>query len=194
VCCYIGRISYEKSIELAFEAFDAIRKRRSKSIFVVVGDGVMLNELKATYGTREDIQFTGKLTGQILCEHYSSSDLYLFPSTFETFGNTVFESMASGTPVVGFSYAALQEFIKDGISGVLADYDLGKVLERTINDDKVEQSNSFVKAALRAVDSPLKEMGTRAREVVVNRFSPKRFIRDFLSNIDRVITQQGTGQ
>jgi glycosyltransferase involved in cell wall biosynthesis len=102
--------------------------------------------------------------------------------------------MASGTPVVGFSYAALREFIEDGISGVLADYDLGKVLERTIKDDKVEKRNAFVKAALRAVDSPLMEMGMRAREVVVNRFSPKRFLTDFLSNIDRVITQQGTGQ
>jgi len=189
VCCYIGRISYEKSLELAFEAFDVIVQRRPTSIFVVVGDGVMLNELKARYGEREEIKFTGKLTGQILWEHYASSDLYIFPSTFETFGNTIFESMASGTPVLGFSYAALREFITDGITGVLADYNLIKGLERTINDNNLEKSSAFIKAALRASEAPLMEMGMRARGRIVDRFSPKKFVEDFLLNIDSVISQ-----
>jgi len=189
VCCYIGRISPEKNVALAFQAFDAILRRRPTSIFVVVGDGLMLNWLKATYGHRHEIKFTGKLTGQVLLQHYASSDLYIFPSKFETFGNTIFESMASGTPVVGFSYAALKEFIVDGTSGVLADCVIGKVLERTTNDNDSEESRAFIEAALRAADASLTAMGVRAREVVVNRFSPERFINDFLLNIDRVITQ-----
>jgi len=188
VCCYIGRISHEKNVELAFQAFDAILRRRCTSIFVVVGDGVMFNWMKATYGDREEIKFTGKLTGKILRQHYASADLYIFPSKFETFGNTIFESMASGTPVVGFSYAALKEFITDEISGVLADCDLGKVLERTANNN-TEESRAFIEAALKASNAPLKEMGLRARELVVNRCSPERFIKEFLLNIDRVISQ-----
>jgi len=194
VCCYIGRISYEKSLELAFEAFEAILHRRPKSIFVVVGDGVMLNELRAMYGDREEIKFTGTLTGQALSEHYASSDLYIFPSTFETFGNTIFESMASGTPVLGFSYAALREFITDGICGILADCNLRKGWQRTINDGNIEKSRAFIEAALRAIEAPLKEIGMKARALIVNRFSPSRFVEDFLSNIDCVISQHGNRQ
>jgi glycosyltransferase involved in cell wall biosynthesis len=38
-----------------------------------------------------------------LCEIFSASDLFLMPSIMETFGKTVVESLACGTPVVAWS-------------------------------------------------------------------------------------------
>jgi glycosyltransferase involved in cell wall biosynthesis len=55
--------------------------------------------------------------GEDLATHYASGDLFLFPSTTETFGNVVTEAMASGLLVLAFDYAAARELIKDGVNG-----------------------------------------------------------------------------
>lgn len=42
----------------------------------------------------------GFLTGRSLAEAYASADIFVFPSTSDTFGNGVLEAMASGLPVI----------------------------------------------------------------------------------------------
>jgi glycosyltransferase involved in cell wall biosynthesis len=44
--------------------------------------------------------FTGYLKGETLSTAYASSDLFVFPSTTDTFGNVVLEAQASGLPVI----------------------------------------------------------------------------------------------
>lgn len=44
--------------------------------------------------------FTGKIDHESLAELYASSDVFLFPSVSETYGNVVAEAMASGLPCV----------------------------------------------------------------------------------------------
>jgi len=44
--------------------------------------------------------FTGRLEGEALAEAYASSDIFVFPSTTDTFGNVVLEAQASGLPVI----------------------------------------------------------------------------------------------
>ena len=46
------------------------------------------------------MQFTGFLTGEELATLYASSDVFVFPSTTDTFGNVVLEAQASGLPVI----------------------------------------------------------------------------------------------
>ena len=61
-------------------------------------------------------------TGEDLAAHYASGDLFLFPSTTETFGNVTLEAMASGLAVAAFDYAAAREHIVHGESGLLASF------------------------------------------------------------------------
>lgn len=51
---------------------------------------------------------------------YSCADLYVFPSMQESFGLTVVESLACGTPVVGFPAGCVPDFIRDGVNGFIA--------------------------------------------------------------------------
>lgn len=50
---------------------------------------------------------------------YSAADVYVIPSIQEAFGQTVIESMACGTPVVGFAVGGIADSIRDGLTGVL---------------------------------------------------------------------------
>ena len=58
--------------------------------------------------------------GEALGRHYASADVFLFPSTTETFGNVVTEALASGLVIVAFDYAAPRQYIRSDINGFLA--------------------------------------------------------------------------
>lgn len=111
----VSRMAQEKNLDLAFTAFRAIQHHLPDARFLLVGDGPERKRLQDTY---PDCLFVGMQTGTALAEHYASGDLFLYPSTSETFGNVILEAMASGLPVVTFNYAAAHEHIRSGENGV----------------------------------------------------------------------------
>ena len=117
VVSYVGRIAPEKNMQLVFAAFDEILRARHDAKLVLVGDGPLLPALKARYPQHT---FSGMQRGKELAAHYASTDLFLFPSLTETFGNVTVEALASGLGVVGYNYAAAAELIEDGHNGMLA--------------------------------------------------------------------------
>ena len=119
VVLYVGRLAAEKNLPLALRAFRGIQASQPKARFVLVGDGPMRAALARD---NPDCVFAGMRTGEDLARHYASADLFLFPSMTETFGNVTLEAMASGLCVVAFHHAAAADVIRDGESGVLAEY------------------------------------------------------------------------
>jgi len=97
VILYVGRISKEKELGFLVEVAKALDRRGVAFTLAMVGDGPYREELAATYPRTI---FTGVLTGDALSAAYASADLFVFPSTTDTFGNVVLEAMASGLPVV----------------------------------------------------------------------------------------------
>jgi glycosyltransferase involved in cell wall biosynthesis len=63
-----------------------------------------------------------KVNGE-LSRHYASADIFLFPSTTETFGNVTLEAMASGLGIVAYRYAAAREHLVHERSALLAPLD-----------------------------------------------------------------------
>jgi glycosyltransferase involved in cell wall biosynthesis len=51
---------------------------------------------------------------------YSAADVFVIPSLQESFGQTVTESMACGTPVVGFDVGGIPDMVRPGVTGELA--------------------------------------------------------------------------
>ena len=84
---------------------------------IIVGDGPERERLTRKYPR---LLFPGCLNKISLAEHYASADLFVFPSTTETFGNVVTEALTSGLPVIAYDYAAPSEYIEHGKNGFLS--------------------------------------------------------------------------
>jgi len=120
VVLYVGRIAAEKNLDLAVKAFQAMRGVNPRVRFVLVGDGPLRALLAEKHS---DFIFAGTRRGEELAAHYASSDVFLFPSITETFGNVVTEAMASGLVVAGYDYAALRQHVRSGSNGFTAKFD-----------------------------------------------------------------------
>lgn len=110
---YVGRLAPEKGIDTAMAAVaPLLAATPSRVRFLVVGDGPAEDRLRAD--APEGVVFAGRREGAALSEAYASADVFLFPSTTETFGNVVLEAMASGLAVVSHNEGPTTEFAHTG--------------------------------------------------------------------------------
>jgi glycosyltransferase involved in cell wall biosynthesis len=62
------------------------------------------------------VHVAGLLRGAELSAAFASADLFVFPSTTETFGNSLLEAMASGLPAIAAGAGGVLEFARDGVN------------------------------------------------------------------------------
>lgn len=118
ILSYAGRLAPEKSAGLLLEIAKNMPPQIADKVhWLIVGDGPMREQLEKE--APANMIFTGYLKGGQLAEVYSASDLFIFPSATETFGNVVLESLASGTPVIGANSGGVRSIIEDGVTGRL---------------------------------------------------------------------------
>ncbi|MBS7525267.1 glycosyltransferase family 1 protein [Fusibacter paucivorans] len=119
VLLYVGRLSYEKDLFLLIEGMRYLNAQyRDEVLLVITGEGPMMNHLKQEMP--ENVIFTGYKKDEALAEIYASADAFVFPSSFETFGNVVLEAYASGLPVLGVNEGGVKNLIVHNESGYLA--------------------------------------------------------------------------
>lgn len=81
-------------------------------------------------GIQNRVIFLGHVKHEYINCFYSGADLFVYPSYYETFGLTLLEAMASGTPVVASNRAAIPEIVGD--TGILVDPDDPKAVAEAI--------------------------------------------------------------
>ena len=114
---FAGRLVWEKGLQTLVETYLTLSAQRSDIKFVFAGDGPLMNEL---ISLMPDAIFLGQQTVNELAVSFASSDVFVFPSTTETFGNVTLEAMASGLTPVCVKEGGAYGMIKDGITGFIA--------------------------------------------------------------------------
>ena len=105
-----------------------VAERVSGARFRMVGDGPprsRANLLQHTRerGLQERVQVMGPVTVREVLVMLAESDVFLFPSKFEGFPNSVAEAMAVGLPVVASPVGAIPEMVDVPEGGYLVDPD-----------------------------------------------------------------------
>jgi len=120
--CYVGRLSHEKSPQLAVETAVELHERGHRIRLDMYGTGPDQAELEAAAGDAP-VYFRGFVPGRDeVAKRFAASDISLSVCPAETFGLAVLEALASGTPVVTSNRGGAQELI-DASSGASADPD-----------------------------------------------------------------------
>ncbi|MFZ7120879.1 MAG: glycosyltransferase family 4 protein [Eubacteriaceae bacterium] len=134
---YVGRLAKEKDLDILIKSICKINIHyKDKVQFIITGDGPYALDLKKS--TPNNVVFTGYLKGKELSSIYASCDVFVFPSSTETFGNVVLEAMASGLPVITVNSGGVKESVINGYNGFLCqqrDSDsFTQSIEKFIND------------------------------------------------------------
>ncbi len=117
IVLFVSRLVWEKDLRILAQAYDQLRSRRTDFEMVIVGDGHARQELQAMM---PGAHFLGYQSGRTLSESFASADIFVFPSTTETFGLVTLEAMASGLAPVAAEIGGAAEIIQEGRSGLFA--------------------------------------------------------------------------
>jgi glycosyltransferase involved in cell wall biosynthesis len=156
---YVGRVSREKDLDLLAEAYRRLRNEELSIQLFIVGHGPYSETL---HESLPEAFFTGYLTGKDLASAYASADIFVFPSTTDTFGNVIIEAQASGVPVVVSDSGGPKELVEDNQNGLITKSHDADDLTRAIRELVVDSDRR-------------KRMGSHARESVINRTWPSAF-------------------
>ncbi len=117
VVTFVSRLVAEKGLGVVAEVAAGLREKGLRHRILIVGDGPERASFAAS--TPQAI-FEGHLRGEALATAYASSDVFLFPSETETFGNVTLEAMSSGLPAVVANATGSNALVTDGVTGFLA--------------------------------------------------------------------------
>jgi len=120
VVLHLGRIAWEKNIDLVIRGFALLVKSEPDAVMLMVGEGPAKEHVKALaeeLGIGSHVIFTGFVPDHDLPSFYAACDVLTLASKFETQGLVALEAMAVGKPVSGIRYRAVAELIRPGENG-----------------------------------------------------------------------------
>ena len=149
IVSFVSRLVWEKNPMVLVKAWKQLNNK-GRAKLVIVGDGPARAKLEQLL---PEAHFTGKLSGAPLFEAYASSDIFVFPSITETFGNVTVEAMASGLPAICAIAGGARDIVIPGKNGLLFDADkpiqLAQAIDELVTNPELRLQMS--KAALESV-------------------------------------------
>lgn len=142
VICHVSNFRKVKRIEDVIIAFEGISKEMDVKL-LLVGDGperARLEQISRNSKFSKNIFFLGSLksTKEVL----NISDLFILPSSKESFGLSALEAMACGVPVIASDSGGIPEVISHGKSGLLNS--VGDTYQMTKNALKLLSNDSLL--------------------------------------------------
>ncbi|MCQ8893266.1 MAG: glycosyltransferase [Methanolinea sp.] len=155
IILFLGRIHKIKGIDLLIEAYAEVLKEIPNARLVIAGPDD--NYISALQKQIRELKpgkmplFTGPLYDQEKLSAYVDADVYVLPSRYEVFANTILESWACGTPVIVTTGCHIADVVEKA----------GIVVER----DPVELAEAIKKIVL---DEVLREKFSKMGKMLVN--------------------------
>ena len=159
----IARLEFEKRIDVALKIAREITLIRNDIFFVFIGDGTLENKMKSFSNSlylNGNVIFTGYVPNTSAYIKYI--DLILFTSDREGMPLTVWESMASGVPLVSTNVGGLKEILeKENCGLIFPRGDIGKGTKCIL--ELLEDENKRIR------------MGLNGKEAIKNKYNSKNF-------------------
>lgn len=181
IILYVGRLGYEKSIDLLIDSQPTFIKDNPNCKLMIVGDGPDLpkfqNQVKKLK-IDNNVIFTGKVPWEDVPLYYNISNVFATASKTETQGLTVIEAMASGRPVVCVDDESFRNVVIDGLDGhlfknkrqykkIILDFlnakeDIKKLGNQARISSEVYSSKYFAKRALDVYELAIKKCAKKS--------------------------------
>jgi glycosyltransferase involved in cell wall biosynthesis len=159
---FAGRITRAKGVDVLIAA-----AREVDAEFVICGDGRDLQEMRAlaaSLGVERRVSFRGWLEPDRLAQELADASVVAVPSLWpEPFGLVGIEALAAGRPVVASATGGIQDWLKDGVSGVGVPPADPARLAAALNEILADPERQ-------------RQMGLDGQAWVAARFSPERHV------------------
>jgi glycosyltransferase involved in cell wall biosynthesis len=139
----LQRLDHIKRVDVLIKSMDLILKRLPNTSMIIGGKGPDMPRLKKIakkLGLAEKIIFTGFIPEHEIPIYFGLADLFVFNSTYETFGMVLAEAMNYGKAVVSVKNTAICEVVDQGKTGLLVqsnDYEaFAKAASELLNDER----------------------------------------------------------
>jgi glycosyltransferase involved in cell wall biosynthesis len=123
VFLFVGQLIWEKNIRMIVESLALIKELDFKMYFV--GSGYASDDLKqlvAEAGLKDKVEFAGTISDrEKLKQYYAAADLFLFPSTYDTWAIVIHEAAALQTPSLLVNESTISTTITNNVDGFLSE-------------------------------------------------------------------------
>ncbi len=170
----VGSLVWCKGYEYALMSVCKLIEKGIPIQFDIIGDGPERQRVLYTIqdlGLEKNVTLHGRLSSVEVRNKLQESDVFLLSSLSEGVSNAVLEAMACGLPIVTTDCGGMREAVQDGEEGLVV---------------PVRDPEAMASALSKlASDKTLRtEMGKKARQRILDKFTLERQIKEFTSLLE----------
>ncbi|PIN77846.1 hypothetical protein COY26_00180 [Candidatus Woesearchaeota archaeon CG_4_10_14_0_2_um_filter_33_10] len=173
---FVGRIARNRNLEPIIKAMKLLKDVK----LTIVGGEAKSSETSKTGYVDElknlakglNIEFTGPKYGKELISYYKESDIFVYTSFYENFGQTILEAGAAGLPVISTKVGVANDIVKNDKTGFI------------VGPDNPKEIAEYV---IKLSDKNKRELfGKKIRDIVKKNFDWDNIIEKYIEVYDSI--------
>jgi glycosyltransferase involved in cell wall biosynthesis len=173
----LGRLEdTQKGFSFGIKAMALLKDKYPNLIYIIAGKGPDMEMYKKSiskYNLEGRVKLLGYVTDEQKYSLFRRSDVFLLPSSGETFGLVIVEAMHFGKPIITTKNEGSIDIIKDGYNGFFAERDekdIADKVHKVLSLDKVRlaeiRKNSLATAKSFSVEKMIKRYKKTIKNVI----------------------------